>query len=151
MRPGESDRLFTDGKVRLRRSLTSDHRVAGSSPAGCRSRHRADMRTIRHPKNLPRKLCSAIYPPLRIPCDGGKPLVGILLNWQRAVSAGQLVRRRAKRNSGSLCHGSNPCDAATSVPTVYGAFAKRTRSLVMAVSLRQPDNIMARSLPPARR
>ena len=41
------------------------------------------------PKWAKKIRCSAIYPPLWILCDGlGIPSLGILLDWQRAVSAG---------------------------------------------------------------
>ena len=36
--------------------VTSDHRVAGSSPAGCRSSLVADLQAIKHPKNKEQKI-----------------------------------------------------------------------------------------------
>jgi hypothetical protein len=65
------------------------------SHARCKSSLEADLRTVRQPKNSPTNSCSAISPPPWIFRDGlGKPLLGIL-NWHRAVVAGQLVQRPA--------------------------------------------------------
>jgi hypothetical protein len=35
-----------EARLPMRKSMTSDHRVAGSSPAGCKSSARADLRAI---------------------------------------------------------------------------------------------------------
>jgi len=56
--------------------MTSDHRVTGSSPAGCKTSLIADRRTIRQPKQLAHKIVLRHLSATWIPRDGlGKPLL----------------------------------------------------------------------------